>query len=168
MEDSDKGKGKTSLTPREEHYASFFLKEILEELRYSKRKEDAWTLAFVSFLILLATWSLFHIGQGPALPVRVVTVVLLIALFWRINDFLSQNRNRQNQVKKVLNATEATYGFPDDRAYVRFTDIKNLDGPGEWDKSDYSLADWDRSEYSILLKVLVAVAALSVLAAVGK
>ena len=53
--------------------------------------------------------------------------------------------------------------FGSRRVVVRMSDFKNLDGPGEWDKSDYSLADWDRSEYSVFLKLLLMVSVVAVL-----
>lgn len=136
---------------------------MLDELRASRQREDALTFGFAGVLVLITAEPLLATRPGPGWIARVAAVVGIALLGWRVNGFLSENRNRQNQIKKVITATENSYPFSTDRAFVRLSDFKNLDGPGEWDKSDYSLADWDRSEYGMFLKVLWLVAMIAIL-----
>ena len=152
----------TILDDRERAYYRFlFFQEFLQELRISRQREDILTFGFASVLTLLIAVSVI-VPDKPALLVRLLGAGGLVALAWRVNSFLSDNRNRQNSIKKVITATEHHYPFPDDRKFIRLPDFKNLDGPGDWDRSDYSLADWDRSEYSVFLKILL-VAAVAVI-----
>lgn len=146
-----------------EPHALVLFQEMLQELRASRQREDFMTFGFSSVLVLLIAHPVLYAGTGPSLWARLAAAAGIGLLGWRVNGFLSENRNRQNQIRKVVTITEHAYPFPTDRARVRLSDFKNLDGPGEWDKSDYSLADWDRSEYSMFLKLLLVVAMFAVM-----
>ncbi len=149
--------------PADAPHSLALFEAMLDELRASRHREDWITFGFAGVLVLITADPLLATRPGPGWIARLAAVVGIALLGWRVNGFLSENRNRQNQIKKVITATESCYPFPTDRAFVRLSDFKNLDGPGEWDKSDYSLADWDRSEYGMFLKVLWFVAMIAIL-----
>lgn len=149
--------------PTDAAHALLLFREMLQELRVARQREDFVTFGFAVLLVVIAAGPVLEPHTGASIWSRAIAAVGIAVLGWRVNGFLAENRNRQNQVKKIISITEHSYAFPTDRAFVRMSDFKNLDGPGEWDKSDYSLADWDRSEYSVFLKLLLVVSMLAVL-----
>ncbi|MFN7951762.1 MAG: hypothetical protein U0610_08535 [bacterium] len=149
--------------PADPRHALALFQELMLELRAARQREDVVTFGFAGLLVLLAAGPVLEAHPGPSTLARLVAVIGIALLGWRVNGFLAENRNRQNQIRKIVSITEHAYPFPTDRSVVRLSDIKNLDGPGEWDKSDYSLADWDRSEYSVFLKLLLVIAMFAVL-----
>lgn len=148
--------------PADPRHSLALFQELMLELRAARQREDLVTFGFAGLLVLVAAGPVLEGHPGPSLVARLVAVVGVAILGWRVNGFLAENRNRQNQIRKIISITEHAYPFPTDRSVVRVSDIKNLDGPGEWDKSDYSLADWDRSEYSVFLKLLLVIAMAAV------
>lgn len=149
--------------PTDAAHALLLFREMLQELRVARQREDFVTFGFAVLLALITAGPVLEPHNGASVWSRAIAAVGIAVLGWRVNGFLAENRNRQNQVKKIISITEHSYAFPTDRNFVRMSDFKNLDGPGEWDKSDYSLADWDRSEYSVFLKLLLVVSVLAVL-----
>ena len=85
-------------------YALAFFQEFLRELRAARQLEQLLTFGFAFLLVAFAGGAMLF--PRVAWWVRALAVVGLGTLGWRMNSFLAENRNRQNQIKKVITATE--------------------------------------------------------------